>query len=139
MLDRIRCLGAGLLLITLLALTACSSAPAPAKIIPTTTPTVTRTKAPTATPTVTPTPEAPRSRHPNALIYLTGREPDTLDPHVDYTSAGAGVLHNVYETLVTYDKANPSRFVPSLAEYVPEAVAAGDGSVTYTFIIPDGI
>ena len=26
-----------------------------------------------------------------------------------------------------------------LAEYVPEAVAAGDGSVTYTFIIPDGI
>jgi peptide/nickel transport system substrate-binding protein len=73
------------------------------------------------------------------LIYLTEREPDTLDPHVDYTSAGAGVLHNIYETLVTYDKANPSRFVPLLAEYVPEAVAAGDGSVTYTFIIPDGI
>jgi hypothetical protein len=121
------------------ALAACSSAPAPTKIIPTTTPTVTRTKAPTATPTVTPTPEAPRSRHPNALIYLTGREPDTLDPHVDYTSAGAGVLHNVYETLVTYDKADPSKFVQLLAEYVPEAVAAGDGSVTYTFVIPDGI
>ena len=73
------------------------------------------------------------------MIYLTEHEPDTLDPHVDYTSAGAGVLHNVYETLVTYDKANPSKFLPLLAEYVPEAVAASDGSVTYTFIIPDGI
>ena len=127
------------LFIAWLALAACSSAPAPTTIIPTTTPTVTRTKAPTATPTVTPTPEAPPSRHPNALIYLTGREPDTLDPHVDYTSAGAGVLHNVYETLVTYDGANPARFAPLLAEYVPEAVAGGAGSVTYTFIIPDGI
>jgi peptide/nickel transport system substrate-binding protein len=73
------------------------------------------------------------------LIYLTEHEPDTLDPHVDYTAAGAGVLHNVYETLVTYDQANPAKFAPLLAEYVPEAVAAADGSVTYTFIIPDGI
>jgi peptide/nickel transport system substrate-binding protein len=48
-------------------------------------------------------------------------------------------LHNVYETLVTYDKADPARFAQLLAEYVPEAVAAGDGRVTYTFIIPDGI
>jgi peptide/nickel transport system substrate-binding protein len=73
------------------------------------------------------------------LIYLTGREPDTLDPHLDYTSAGAGVLHNVYETLVTYDKADPAKFVSLLAEYVPEAVVAEDGSVMYTFVIPDGI
>ena len=74
------------------------------------------------TPTITPTPEAPRSRNPDTFIYLTGREPDTLDPHVDYTTAGAGVLHNIYETLVTYDKSNPAQFVPLLAEFVPEAV-----------------
>jgi peptide/nickel transport system substrate-binding protein len=128
-----------LLFSALFVLGACSSAPAPAKLQPTHTPTVTRTKAPTATPTVTPTPEAPRSRNPNALIYLTEHEPDTLDPHIDYTSAGAGVLHNVYETLVTYDKADPAKFVSLLAEYVPEAVIAEDGSVTYTFSIPDGI
>src|SRR3974377_1198377 len=91
------------LFVALLVLGACSSRPAPAKSVPTNTPTVTRTKAPTATPTVTPTPEAPRSRNPNALIYLTEHQPDTLDPPVDYTSAGVGVLHNVYETLVTYD------------------------------------
>jgi peptide/nickel transport system substrate-binding protein len=121
----------------LLLIAACRATPAPTG--PTNTPTATRTKAPTATPTVTPTPEPPKSRNPGALIYLTEREPDTLDPHIDYTSAGAGVLHNVYETLVTYDKADPSKFVPLLAEYVPEAVAADDGSVTYTFIIPDGI
>jgi ABC-type transport system substrate-binding protein len=92
--------------------------------MPSNTPTVTRTKAPTATPTVTPTPEPPKSRHPNALIFLTGHEPDTLDHHVDYTSAGAGVLHNVYETLVTHDKAAATKFVPLLAEYVPEAISA---------------
>src|SRR5215510_8886408 len=100
--DRIRYASAGLLFIALLALAACSSKPAPTKIAPTNTPTITRTKAPTATPTTTPTPDAPRSRHPNTLILLTGHEPDTLDPHVDYTAAGAGVLQNVYETLVTY-------------------------------------
>ena len=123
----------------LAALAACNSAPAPAKIVPTHTLTVTRTPAPTATPTVTPTPAAPGSRNPTVLIYLTGHEPDTLDPQIDYTSAGAGVLHNIYETLVTYDKTNPAKFVSLLAEYVPEAVAADDGSVTYTFVIPDGI
>lgn len=139
MLDGMRYSSIGLLLIALFTFAACSSAPAPTKILPTNTPTVTRTRAPTATPTVTPTPEAPRSRNPNALIYLTENEPDTLDPHIDYTSAGAGVLHNLYETLVTYDEANPSRFVPLLAEYVPEAVASEGGGVTSTFVIPDGI
>ncbi len=137
--DRIRCSGAGLLFIALLALGACSSTPAPTKIASTNTPTVTRTKAPTATPTITPTPPAPRSRNPNTLTFLTAHEPDTLDPHVDYTSAGAGVLQNIYETLVTYDKSDPAKFVPRLAEDVPQAAAAADGSVTYTFIIPSGI
>jgi peptide/nickel transport system substrate-binding protein len=123
----------------LLLIAACRATPAPTPTGPTNTPTATRTKAPTRTPTITPTPEPPKSRNPSALIYLTESEPDTLDPHVDYTSAGAGVLHNVYETLVTYDKASPSKFVSLLAEYVPEAVTADDGGVTYTFIIPDGI
>jgi peptide/nickel transport system substrate-binding protein len=140
MLNRIRYGVVGVMLLgALIALAACASTPAPTPAGPTNTPTVTRTRASTATPTLTPTPEPPRSRHPGALIYLTGREPDTLDPHLDYTSAGAGVLHNVYETLVTYDKADPAKFVSLLAEYVPEAVVAEDGSVMYTFVIPDGI
>ncbi|HSD84625.1 MAG TPA: hypothetical protein VLG46_12235, partial [Anaerolineae bacterium] len=138
MFDRTRWLSVGTLLLgLLLALAACSSAPT--KLAPTLTPSVTRTKAPTATPTITPTPEPPKSRNPGALIYLTEREPDTLDPQLDYTAAGAGVLHNIYETLVTYDKANPAKFVSLVAEYVPAPVAADDGSVSYTFIIPDGI
>jgi peptide/nickel transport system substrate-binding protein len=129
-----------LLLLALSGLAACRAAPKP---LPTPTitltPTITRTPTVTPTPTMTPTPAAPASRNPGVLTYLVEREPDTLDPHLDYTSAGAGVLHNVYETLVTYDKANLTKFVPLLAEYVPEAVTAEDGSVTYTFIIPDGI
>jgi peptide/nickel transport system substrate-binding protein len=137
--DRIRCLRVGTLLFSaLLALAACGSAPAPTKLAPTRTPTVTRTKAPTATPTATPTPEPPKSRNPGTLIYLTKQEPDTLDPHVDFTSAGAGVFQNVYETLVTYDKTDPNRIVPLVAEFIPEAVAVPEG-VTYTFVIPRGI
>ena len=40
---------------------------------------------------------------------------------------------------VTYDKSNPAQFVPLLADFIPEAVSADDGSVTYTFVIPRGI
>jgi peptide/nickel transport system substrate-binding protein len=129
-----------LLALALFGLAACRAAPTP---LPpptiTLTPTITRTPTVTPTPTMTPTPTAPTSRNPSVLTYLAEREPDTLDPHLDYTSAGAGVLHNVYETLVTYDKIDPTKFVSLLAEYVPEAVPAQDGSVTYTFVIPDGI
>ena len=139
MLDRRhRCWGA--LLFALISLAACRATPTPAPAGPTPTSTpAARTPAPTATPTVTPTPAPPQSRHPGTLIYLAEHEPETLDPHLDYTAAGAGVLDNIYETLITYDKANPSKFAPLLAEYVPEAVPAGEGGVTYTFIIPKGI
>jgi peptide/nickel transport system substrate-binding protein len=129
-----------MLIILLALLAACNVAPTPvATPTITLTPTITRTPAPTATPTITPTPTPPPSRHPGKFVYLTVHEPQTLDPHVDYTTAGAGVFHNIYETLVTYDKSNPAQFVPLLAEFIPEAVAAADGSVTYTFVIPRGI
>jgi len=129
---------ASIFLLALLA--ACSIAPTPI-VTPTITltPTITRAPAPTATPTVTPTPAPPPSTHPDKFVYLTAREPQSLDPQVDYTTAGAGVLHNLYETLVTYDKSNPANFVPLLAEFIPEAVTAEDGSVSYTFVIPRDI
>lgn len=129
-----------LLMTSLAFLAACSTAPTPiATPTITPTPTITRTPTFTPTPTITPTPAPPPSRHPGKLVYLTVHEPDTLDPHVDYTSAGAGVFHNIYETLLTYDKSSPAQFVPLLAEFIPEAVYADDGSVTYTFVIPRGI
>jgi len=124
----------------LLLLAACHAAPTPvATPTITPTPTITRTPAPTATPTITPTPAPPPSKHPGKFVYLTVHEPETLDPQVDYTTAGAGVFHNIYETLVTYDKSNPAQFVPLLSEFIPEAVNAADGSVAYTFVIPRGI
>lgn len=129
---------AAIFFLTLVA--ACNAAPTPvATPTITPTPTITRTPGPTATPSVTPTPAPPPSKNPGKFVYLTAHEPDTLDPQVDYTTAGAGVLHNLYETLVTYDKSNPAQFVPLLSEFLPEAVNAADGSVTYTFVIPRGI
>ena len=125
----------------LLLLLAACGVPQPPAATPTITftPTVTRTHAPTATPTVTPTPTPPGSLHADRLIYLAAHEPNTLDPHLDYTMAGTGVLQNIYETLVTYDKANPAQFAPLLAEFMPAPKMADDGSVSYTFIIPRGI
>jgi peptide/nickel transport system substrate-binding protein len=126
---------ASIFLLTLL--TACNAAPTPVNTPTITlTPTMTRTPVPTATPTVTPTPAPPPSTHPEKLVYLTAYEPQTLDPQVDYTSAGAGVFHNLYETLLTYNKSNPANFVPLLADFIPEAVVAEDGNVSYTFVIP---
>ncbi len=138
MIRRIHLFIASIVVLALLA--ACNAAPTPvATPTITPTPTITRTPAPTATPTITPTPAPPPSKNPGKFVYLTAHEPDTLDPQVDYTTAGTGVFHNIYETLVTYDKSNPARFVPLLAEFIPEAVMADDGSVAYTFVIPRGI
>ncbi len=127
-----------LALIFVAVLAACSPTPT-LPSLPSATPTLTSTPRPTATPTATATPAPPASQHPGRLVYLTAHEPDTLDPQVDYTEAGTGVLLNVYETLVTYDRSNPAKFAPLLAESIPVPVTAEDGSVSYTFVIPSNI
>ena len=127
---------------------------------PASTPTATQapaqapTNAPTAKPTdvpVKPTeppaqPTTPpvsdkgtKSKDPSSFVYTTFGEPESLDPHVDYESAGSNVLQNVYEGLVGFAGPDPTKFEPMLAESIPDPVKTDDGGVQYTWKIIDGV
>lgn len=75
------------------------------------------------------------SKDPTTFNMVTIGEPDTLDPAIDYETAGAEILQNVYETLVFYKKDSATEFVPMLAS----DWAVSDDGLTYTFNIRQGI
>jgi peptide/nickel transport system substrate-binding protein len=103
----------------------------------------TRTASPMATQTrVEPTPPPViRSKDPQTYVHLALQEPDTLDPALDYEVTGAGVLANVFDSLITYRRNDPNAFVPQLALNVPSMDNGGispDGR-TYRFKIRPGV
>ncbi|MFN8596192.1 MAG: ABC transporter substrate-binding protein [Anaerolineae bacterium] len=139
--------------LTILSIVVSACAPAP-------TPTATQApaQAPTTAPTAKPTdvpvkpteppaqPTTPpvsdkgtKSKDPNTFFYTTFGEPESLDPHVDYESAGSNVLQNVYEGLVGFAGPDPTKFEPVLAESIPDPVKTDDGGVQYTWKIIDGV
>jgi peptide/nickel transport system substrate-binding protein len=75
------------------------------------------------------------SSDPTTFFTATFGEPETLDPALDYESAGLTIIQNVYEPLVFYDKENPTGYVPALAS---EWDISEDG-LTYTFTIREGV
>ncbi|MBN2548730.1 MAG: ABC transporter substrate-binding protein [Anaerolineales bacterium] len=95
---------------------------------------------------VTATPETKaavefKSKDPTVLNLATFGDPETLDPALDYESAGIGILINVYDTLVFYEKEDPNAFTPQIALEVPSIENGGispDGLV-YTFKIREGV
>jgi peptide/nickel transport system substrate-binding protein len=82
-----------------------------------------------------------RSKDPTTFTQVQASDLDTLDPVVSVDQNTAGVLQNVYETLVFFNKDSVTSFVPQLAEEVPSLQNGGispDG-LTYTFKIRQGI
>ncbi len=83
-----------------------------------------------------------KSKDPTTLTEVNiGGDVDTLDPALDYETAGGNILESVYDTLVTYNRENPSEFVPNLATEVPSTANGGisaDGK-TYTWKIRKGV
>lgn len=82
-----------------------------------------------------------KSPDPNSLVWATFGEAETLDPALDYETAGGNILANVYESLVFYNREKASEFVPALAMEVPTAengLVTNDGK-TYTFNIRPGV
>ena len=76
----------------------------------------------TATPApVQPTaaPVALKSKDPTTFVQETFGDAETLDPALDYETAGGQIIQNLYDTLVFYNKDNPIDFVPQLATEVP--------------------
>jgi ABC-type transport system substrate-binding protein len=71
----------------------------------------------------------------DTLVYGTFGAPETLDPALNYETAGAGKIENVYETLIYYDKADANTVKPQLAS---DWTISSDG-LTYTFNIRQGV
>ncbi len=89
--------------------------------------------------TATPEPTAPpaefKSADPNTFVNTTFGEPETLDPALDYETAGGGINQNIYDRLIDYNRDQPSEFVPMLAT---DWTISDDGTV-YTFNIRQGV
>ena len=87
---------------------------------------------------VTPLPakaETSATTSDNTFVYATLGDPQTLDPALDYDSAGEYVLQQVYETLITYDRDKTDQYIPMLAD---TWTISPDG-LTYTFHIRQGV
>src|SRR5260221_5755082 len=77
---------------------------------------VTATPAP-AQPTAAPA--AIKSKDPTTFVWETFGDADTLDPALNYETAGGSIIQNVYDTLVFYNRENPVAFIPQLATDIP--------------------
>jgi peptide/nickel transport system substrate-binding protein len=95
----------------------------------------------TSTPEPTAGPKEFNSKDPTTFTNVVFGDPETLDPALDYETAGGGIVQNVYDTLIWYNKDDPSNFVPNLATEVPTVDNGGisaDGK-TVTFKIRQGV
>ena len=75
------------------------------------------------------------AKNPDTMVVASIGDPETLDPALDYETAGAEVIQNTYETLVYYEKNDPTKFIPQLAE----SWEISDDGTTYTFKIRQGV
>src|SRR5574338_1215197 len=82
-----------------------------------------------------PTTSGPSSSDPTTYFRPTFGDPETLDPALDYETAGGEIVSNVYETLVWYNKDKAAEFIPQLAE----SWEISDDGLTYTFHIRQGV
>ena len=109
---------------------------------PTDTPVPPAQSSPTAQPAEpTSNPEAFTSADPTTLAYARAGDAGTLDPALNYDIAGMEIIQNVYDTLVFYQRDDPTVFVPQLALEVPSTGNGGisaDGK-TYVFKIRPGV
>ena len=126
-------------------LSACAPAATPTQAPNTAAPpptaeTIKPTEAPTQpAATETPAMTEPQPKDKNTFTLVTFGDPETLDPAVDYESAGVNVLGNIYEGLIGFAGSEPLTFQPVLAESIPDPAPTSDGGVQYTWKIKDGI
>ncbi|MBI9044344.1 MAG: protein kinase [Anaerolineaceae bacterium] len=90
--------------------------------------------------TTTPDP-AYMSSDPERLVYMAAGNPNTLDPWLMWDTDSSEILHNVYDTLVWYDREKMDQYIPQLALELPTVDNGGVSSdgLTYTFRIRENI
>ena len=74
-------------------------------------------------------------KNPGTLIIANTADIASLDPAYGYDTASSGQIQNIYETLIKFDGASTSEFVPCLAT---EWTISEDGK-TYRFKIREGV
>ena len=80
-------------------------------------------------------------RNPDTFTEAEVGEVTSLDPAYPYDNASQGIIYNVYDTLIAFDRDRLDRFVPALAAEVPSLKNGGiskDG-LTYRFPIRKGV
>lgn len=78
---------------------------------------------------------------PDIFTYAATGEVTNLDPVFPYDAVSQGVIFNMYETLIAFDRDRNDRYVPLLATKVPSlenGLISQDGR-TYTFPIRSGV
>ncbi len=81
------------------------------------------------------TPAAQQVQNPDTIVQETIGQPDFVDPAIDYETAGAEILQNVYETLAFFHGSAADQVRPWLAQSID---VSADG-LTYTFHLRSGI
>jgi peptide/nickel transport system substrate-binding protein len=74
-------------------------------------------------------------KNADSYVVITIGDPETLDPHWTYDTAGSSIQDNIYEGLVYFERERTDAFVPVLATSW-EANEAGD---VWTFQIREGV
>jgi peptide/nickel transport system substrate-binding protein len=126
------------LVLASMVLSACGGAAAPtaaATQAPASTEAPAVTEAPTSAATEAPATSGLKSKDPTTYVEATIGEPETLDPALNYETAGGEIIQNVYETLIYYDGIATDKFVPQLAE----SWELSDDGTVWTFKIRSGV
>ena len=65
------------------------------------------------------------------LIFDQPERPDTLDPHVTFSTPGWGIVQQIYQTLVNYNGSSYTTYVPVLAK----SWSVSANNLNYTFVL----
>ncbi|MBR2650738.1 MAG: peptide ABC transporter substrate-binding protein [Clostridia bacterium] len=78
---------------------------------------------------------------PNTLSVCLASEPESLDPAKNSTSDGSTLLCHLFSGLARWSKDSGGGFsvVPDMATELTEPQENGDGTVTYTYVLREGL
>jgi peptide/nickel transport system substrate-binding protein len=95
----------------------------------------------TATPEAAAEPVVTGAADPETLVIQTIGDMQTVDPALNYETAGGQTVSMVYETLIWYNFRDGTTFTPVLATEVPTVENGGisEDGLTYTFNIREGV
>jgi len=96
---------------------------------------------------ITTTPPAPEvvnydvAPDPTTFTYVMPDDAACLDPHLAYEGTSYEIINNVYEGLISFERANASVYIPMLSTNVPSAAdgTISEDGLTYTFNIRPGV